>query len=359
MKKKLVLVPKKISYKNSINIFLENFFLKLVRNNKYRNSNKFFVINNKSRSLKSQLNQIKLKNKIYSIILKEIHTKLNSIHKINWQIKTWEFLIGHWLHFYIETILDRLSMINPLFKFNNKIDVSDQLIFGKNPLIVTNTLREFTEQIRMLDWNNRLISRLLYLKHTNDFNKNYVPLLKANSHIIKENIIKKFIFTIKINMLKILSFIFSWNTFIFYNSYIKDKYKLIKIIFSLKSFPFPYSFSFFNNKIVNSKLDIELRKSIELNYHKEKNFRLKVIKYLLIETFPKIYLEGFKYQSSIAKNSHLPKKIDGVFTCSAYEDNSFKFWLADKINLNKKSFFWFGMEQDIKYLANFFMKNMN
>ena len=96
---------------------------------------------------------------------------------------------------------------------------------------------------------------------------------------------------------------------------------------------------FFNNKIVNSDFNADLRKRIELDYQKEKNVNLKIVKFLLIEVFPLIFLEGFNEQKKIADNCHLPKKTKGIFTCSAYTDNAFKFWLADKIQNKNKIFF--------------------
>ena len=38
----------------------------------------------------------------------------------------------------------------------------------------------------------------------------------------------------------------------------------------------------------------------------------------------------------IADNSHLPKKIKVVFTSAVYNDETFKFWLADKMNSGTK-----------------------
>ena len=96
-----------------------------------------------------------------------------------------------------------------------------------------------------------------------------------------------------------------------------------------------HSFSFFNNKIAKEEIDISLRKKIKLNIE-SKNSDIKILKFLLMELLPTIYLEGFQIQKKLADNSHLPKKIKKVFVSHAYPDNSFKFWLADKINSGTK-----------------------
>ena len=336
--KKLVLDPKKISFKKKdINYFLGSFFLNLIPFKKKAN---YVIINKEDISLKKQNYQINYAKKIYKEILAEIIPKLNKIHNIKWSHKTWNFFLGHWIHNYIAIILDRLFLIKPILK--KKIDFSEQLSLGKNASLITNDLRHFTEIAGHLDWNNKLISRLIYLLLTKDFNNNNsLENSKLNLKTKKDNFFNIILFKFRVYLLNFLySFFFIKKPFFIYNSYIKDKFKLIKIILSLGSLPLPFSFAFFNSKIIFSPINLNLRKEININYKNEKKIHLKIIKFLFVECFPTIYLEGFNLQKKISDNSHFPKKVSGVFTASAYTDNSFKFWLADK--LEKKSKIYFG-----------------
>ena len=333
----LILNPKKISYKkNYENFFLNNFFLKL---KKYRFKKlNYHILNKKDISKKIQLFQIKFTKKISRDILREIVPKLNNIHNIKWNLKTWDFFVGLWIHSYVYIIFDRLNLIK---KIKKKINLNEQLIIGRDAPLISNDFGKFHEYAGKIDWNEKLISRLIYLIKSKDFN-NTESILNSQKFLKPKNLpkINIIILNLVITFFKILSFfLINKKSFVFFNSYIKSKYKLCKIIFNLGSVPFPYSFTLFNSLIIQCKINPQLRKKIKLNFKKEKNIKLKIIKFLFNETFPLIYLEGFLTQKRIADKSHLPKNIKGVFTCSARHDNLFKFWLADKIQKKKKIFF--------------------
>ena len=334
---KLILDPKKISYqKKIVNLFLSNFFLSLIKNKKKKIN--FLILNKKGTDIKNQISQINLTKKIYKNIINELIPKLNNIHNINWNKKTWDFFLGHWLNNYIAVMLDRLYLIKSLIK--KKINFNEQIFLGRKTDLFSNDTIEFSANAGRLVWNKKLISRIIYLLLTKEYNNNQLlSYLKRKTTPIKESRKDLFFFNLKIKILKFFNNCLNENKFFFFNSYIKDKFTLFKIFLSFKIFPIPYSSGFFNNKIVKSNFNNDLRKKIELNYRKEKNIYFKIIKFLFIEVFPLIFLEGFSEQKKIADNCHLPKKTKGIFTCSAYADNAFKFWLADKINNKNKIFF--------------------
>ena len=139
---KLILDPKKISYqKKNVNLFLSNFFLKLIKNKKKKFN--FLILNKKDVDIKNQILQINLTKKIYKKIINELTPKLNNIHNINWNRKTWDFFLGHWLHNYIAVILDRLYLIKPLLK--KKINFNQQIFLGRKTDLFSNDTRKFTE----------------------------------------------------------------------------------------------------------------------------------------------------------------------------------------------------------------------
>lgn len=298
---------------------------------------KYLILNKKDISYKTQSQQIKFTKKIYKQIIKDIALKLNNIHKINWDLKTWNFFLGQWIHDYISIIIDRLHLIKPILK--KKINSNHQFEAGKNISLISNDLSEFTRNAVTVNWNNKLNLRLLYLIKTKNFDKNNSYKILKKKINLENEIFNYLIFKIKILILKFIYFFFFSKKIVFYNSYIKNRFKVLKIFLKIKTIPLHYSFTFFNKKIIKSKIDLNLRKKIEFDYKKNENLHLKIIKFLFLEMFPKIYLEGFAKQKKISENSHLPNKIERVFTSSATDDNSFKFWLADKINKNKKIYF--------------------
>lgn len=334
--KLLILNPKKISYKkNYVNFFLNSFFLKL-KKYKFKKIN-YNILNKNDVSEKIQRFHVKQSKKISEDILKEIVPKLNNVHNINWSKRTWDFFIGKWIIGYVSIILDRLYLIKNI----KKINLDEQLIIGKNTALISNDYIKFIDFAGKIDWNEKLISRLIYLIKSKNFN-NTESILNSQKFFKPQNTKKINIIILKlvVTILKILNFfLVKENSIIFYNSYIKNKFKLFKIILKLGSVPFPYSFPLFDLMIVQSKVNPQLRNKITLNFTKEKNIKYKIIKFLVNETFPLIYLEGFLRQKEIAENSHLPKNVKGIFTCAATSDTLFKFWLADKIQKKKKIFF--------------------
>lgn len=334
--KLLILNPKKISYKkNYVNFFLNSFFLKL-KKYKFKKIN-YNILNKNDVSEKIQRFHVKQSKKISEDILKEIVPKLNNVHNINWSKRTWDFFIGKWIIGYVSIILDRLYLIKNI----KKINLDEQLIIGKNTALISNDYIKFIDFAGKIDWNEKLISRLIYLIKSKNFN-NTESILNSQKFFKPQNTKKINIIILKlvVTILKILNFfLVKENSIIFYNSYIKNKFKLFKIILKLGSVPFPYSFPLFDSMIVQSKVNPQLRNKITLNFTKEKNIKYKIIKFLVNETFPLIYLEGFLRQKEIAENSHLPKNVKGIFTCAATSDTLFKFWLADKIQKKKKIFF--------------------
>ena len=361
---RLILDLNKISYKNNdTNFFLDKFYLHLLKSKKKFN---FVILNKNDISLKKQISQLKIKKKIYNILIRELTNKLNSIHNINWRLKTWDFLLGHWLDSYISVILDRFEKIKPIF--NRKINISNYLFLGKSASLITNDLTEFNYFSSTISWNKKITSRLLYLVTTKNFNNKFSLLNSIQNYKIKQySYLNSLFFNFKLILLDFLYFFIRLNSFIFYKSYIKDKLTLLKIMLNLKTFPIPYSLSFLDNRVVKSKINLNLRKKINLNYENETNLCIKIIKFLLPEMLPLIYLEGFDQQKKISEKCFLPKKVNGIFTCSTHKDNSFKFWLADKIQSNVNIFFgthgvgyqmkrfMFHREHEIKFSKKYFV----
>jgi putative transferase (TIGR04331 family) len=333
--KKLIINPKKTSSNHDDeNIFLQKCFLNYLSENYLQRIN-YSILSKKNFEIDHEIKQIKQNKEIYNEILIELFPILNKLNKVSWSYKTWNFFIGHWLYLYISIIRNRIDLVKPVI--NSGINYDEQIKIGKNTSLLCNDVRNFTFNCGLIEWNEKLFSRLLYIMHTRNF-KNDANLLNSAKSFKKKNekFLSKAIYILKINTIKFFARLICFkNNYLFYNSYINNKFKLLKIILELGDIPFMHSFSFFNNKIAKEEIDISLRKKIKLNIE-SKNSDIKILKFLLMELLPTIYLEGFQIQKKLADNSHLPKKIKKVFVSHAYPDNSFKFWLADKINSGTK-----------------------
>ena len=329
--KKLIINPKKISLDdNDENIFLQNFFLNYLNKDQKQKIN-YTTLPKKNFDISSEIKEIKHNREFYDEILRELFPILNKLNKINWDYKTWNFFIGQWLNFYVSVIRNRIDLIKPVI--NSDINYEEQLRIGKDTSLTCNDVRDFTYNCSFIEWNEKLFSRILYIMHTQNFSNDSNLLNSLNNHQAKkESFFNKALYAVRINIIKFCErLICSKNNYVFYNSYINDKFKLFKIILKLQDIPFIYSFAFFNKKIIKKEINISLRKKIKIKFE-SKNLDIKILKFLLIELLPTIYLEGFQLQKKLADNSHLPKKIKKVFISHAYTDNSFKFWLAERIN---------------------------
>lgn len=329
--KKLILNPNKMD-KDSINVFLGKWFLFLVKKRKLKNI-KINLLTEKKINIKEHLALEKYHNRIYEKILDELFPKLNHINNIRWKRKTWNFLIGSWLRAYIVVIIDRINLIKPVLK-KKSININ-YLFKKKNNSLLTNDLRNFTYNAGLVDWNETLLIKILYLLKNKKFKYEFNVLDFQNHYEIKKiSLLQKCIYNLKILILKFFERILCFNNkIILINTYIYDKFKLLKIWTGLKSFPFLYSFNFFNNKITYSNLNFKLRNRLKINFN-TKDINLKICKFLLPELLPKVYLEGFNEQIKLSRTSHLPKNIKKIITASTYTDNVFKFWVAEQINNN-------------------------
>lgn len=360
----LITNPKKIlTNRKFTNFFLGKWFLNYLKKKNIEKINIKFNQNvSNNLIIQNELKKNKICNKLYIEIINELYPKLNKLNNINWKYKTWNFFLGHWLNFCISVIVDRIYLVKNLDL--KKVNADYQLNIGKKASLTTYNLKDFTYNCGLIEWNEKLFSRIIYLIKTKNYNNeenffNSKNIVKT----LNQSFFQKFSYNIKIYIIKFLERILCFkNNFFFYNSYIADKFKLLKIQLKLKNFPFVYSFQFFNNNQIKKGFNIEKRNKIKLNIS-NKPLIDKIVKFLIPELIPTIYFEGFNDQLNLAKTSHLPKKIKKIFTSAAYADDTFKFWLASKINENSKLYYgqhgggyniykdWFGDKYEYK-IAN-------
>ena len=118
MKNNLVLSSDKRSLEiNHCNIFLEDRILNELEEKPIN----YFVADEILFNNKDRVESFKICEQIYESILDDLHLKLNEIHKIQWNKKSWEILIGFWLRRFIYIIFFKFNNLNHILE-NEKID---------------------------------------------------------------------------------------------------------------------------------------------------------------------------------------------------------------------------------------------
>ena len=268
---------------------------------------------------------------LYEKLLKELTVALNDFHKINWPLKSWRVMIGPWLNRYVAVINNRLNILEQAKK-DYQICFKD--ISFKNNSLISQNLVDFSNKSVSDEWNEKLIRRLelIYKKEKNEIYLNNLDIefFENKKENIKEKIFN--IFGYSINYL-INKFLVKNNYFIFNKIYVGNFFVTLKLFLSLKQFPIYF---FFNKKIPNYQFDLEKRKNFKLKKNKILTEKEEIIRFLLPEMIPIFYIEGFSNLKKLIELHNLPRKKINIFTCNAWNDTIFKFWLSETINLGSK-----------------------
>ena len=286
------------------------------------------ILDDKVFNYEFNLDQIKYCDKIYENLLSEISSILNRLHNINWSLRSWRIFIGPWLNRYVSIINNRLNLIKYSSSF---YEIHFKKIKFIQDSLISYDLRDFTDKAVNHEWNEKLIRRLNEIYKTKNFDFKYLNNVEfekfRESNYTKYQIFLRYIKN-KINLLwNFLPFTKN-NNFFFHKIYIGDYFTSLKLFLGLKNFPVKY---FLNDQRFKKEFNLNLRSKIKLNC-KVENLNEKIIRYLLVELLPTIYLEGFKYLKDELKKSHLPSSPKTIFTSNCSQDTIFKFWLSEKVN---------------------------
>ncbi len=249
--------------------------------------------------------------KMYKYFLDQLCGRLNIFHKTNYNLKSWEMLIGLWLRLYISFLFDRWEQISYVSK-NFKID-EIQLVKFDEKRFVTSNIFDFQSIINCSNWSHWIFGKII--ENEKKFNfvyVNEVDQLNKEPLIAKEE--KKF-------FLKLFNKFFS--KFIFnQNLVIQTLYlpKLYKFKLLLKYNKFITKLNF--DKKYEKNVSISLRKEVFSNikgFDSFTNFASSLI-YLNI---PCSYFENFENLNAKVENSILPKKPKIILTSSEHIFNDF------------------------------------
>ncbi len=180
-KKKILFYPNK-SALNEKSFYVGNWMKFLMSDNNKNNS--IFVDYENYENFEEQSKIILGVRNLSEEILMKLSVTLNKIHGIEWTLRSWKFLLGPWLEIFVAVICDRIKMSKALLKKNNFINGFD-LEKGKNVSLISQNYREFTSLVSDVDWNEKLLLRLLYITSKNNLS-NETNLLLSKKKFPKE-----------------------------------------------------------------------------------------------------------------------------------------------------------------------------
>jgi len=283
----------------------------------------------------NMLKEINFCDAIYEQLLKELAPTLNRLHEVNWSLRSWRIVIGPWLDRYVAISNNRLNL---LIQSNKDYTVCFKNISFKDDSLASFDLLDYTDKAGSHEWNEKIMRRLYKLYSGKEFDHDYLNSLKfENFETYKKNKVYNILqfFKNKINYFwKIFPFS-KKNNFFLHNIYIGNFFISLKLFIGLKDFPVKY---FLDEERISKNFDLNIRKKIKINFQVQ-NFKEKIIRYLLIESMPTLYIEGFKDMIKKVLDSNLPEEEKNIFTCLCHSDTVFKFWVAESINNGSKLFY--------------------
>ena len=270
-------------------------------------------------------------NDLFKILFKKIIEILNRIHKINFNEREWNIIIGYWLQNYIYSsykIYNQLKFTFENEKINN-IFASD----FRNYDFATKNTKEFAETPHQdLNWYYCFYSKILdYFQ--NNFNKEII-FKKINYHKYQEKEKKSKSIKKTINFF-LRKFKKSDSAFISHTYLPFLEEKKLELLF--KQIPFYYYEDI--NSHDDKQTDSSLRKKY-FNFIKKEEISFE--NYLISNIcnfIPKSFLENFENNLKLAKTNIFPQDTKFIFTSSLnFFDEIFKIYAALQVK-NKKPLF--------------------
>ena len=307
--------------KNYLNILPKNPLIRYPEN--------FSFVNFKTFSRKELIEAYNFCNSLYDSLIIDLAKKLNSFHKLNYSIRSWNIIVGTWLFDYIHTSYKNFLDLNYIKK-NYNIKYTE-LANYKEYNFFTNNSEEFQFRTADTDWSLNFCS-LLY----EYFNEQEVEIKKINNYRAD-----KFM-----DPLKTSNKTFSiFNLFNYFNSFFQSKNKYFisntklpfflekKLEVILKQIPSNYN----QPKINYKEIDIKKREFFSFTDNKKKfsfdNFLTQNIKYFI----PSSFVENFVEIKKISESKIYPQNVNVIFTSYLYAyDEFFKVYAASQTQKKAK-----------------------
>jgi putative transferase (TIGR04331 family) len=258
-------------------------------------------------------------NKIIEDLLELLTNKLNEIHNEIHNKEYWRLIIGPWLGIFTQIVFDRWSSLNQAIS-NNEIE---KTIILKNDVsrFVPNDINEFMGLLIEDSWNHFIYSEIIKKEDKINFVYNQEEI-KYSKKIKYNTTIKSFLKKILQNILIIFQ---KKNDAFLITTYLNPINEL-KLNFKLKQIPQIRS----RVEINYSNIKLE-RRNWEIINDFDNDFE-RVIKSLIPNQIPKIYVEGYSLLKYVANKQNWPYNPKFIFTSNShYNDDVFNAWTAKKI----------------------------
>ncbi len=272
-------------------------------------------------------------NSIYLKLIKELSRELNKIHGLSWCERSWEILIGVWLNRFIAVINNRFNILKEFQK--NFEPIFHKSLKNDSVSLISSDLIEFNQNNKNPGWNEKLIYRIYKILEEKKFDKSFLDKINSKSFSKPKVIsIKKinYIFGNKANFLLNIFYKLGINKCVFNRIYSGSYFSTFRLFFKLGEIPTKFYFSdiYFKEKFIT-----KIRKKINIKLNTG-NTKERLIRLMLLEMFPTVYLEGFKRLKKILDEQNLPKNKIIIYSRNVWKNDLFNFWVANQVNNGSK-----------------------
>ena len=258
---------------------------------------------------------------------------LNQHLGVNHDEKYWRILIGPWFFVCIETLYNRVNSLSSFIKSNSNLNYIFENL--KKDEFVTNSNLDFNKKIGSVNWNQLVIYKIiknLNEKYTLINTKNFKINLKKKSFLLY---LKR---KIKFFLSKFLFLLNNLNRKLIFNTSL-NRLDEIKIQLRIMKLPLLHLPDFFENIEMKFKYNSDLRINLINKYNKKNdNEKIKILKKILIEIIPIIYLENFHFLNKKITKSKL---FEIIATSQHFDFNEYYKFLASKSYLNNCKIIYF------------------
>jgi putative transferase (TIGR04331 family) len=314
---------------NKLNLLLGEWCFLYTKQNIINNYNYEILIPKNNLPVLKENNFLEV-NKIENDLFNELYVKLNEVHNINFNARSWRIIIGHWLKRYVNALYNRIKTIENTIE---EYDITSYYSYSKENFQFCSK----DSYSAIWNFNDDELNSILYRLILEEYGF-YKTKIVSNNNIKTLNFKVNQTYNFKYFFLIVFSYISKffqkekWGIII--NSYL-PKVEEIKLQFKLRQFPILWSTINFKS---NVEADLKNRKNISNTFSKNKTDILnKIIYKYVFEFLPICYLESFQELNETTLNCKLPESPKFIFTSNNFDtDEIFKLYVAKKIKIGTK-----------------------
>jgi len=278
----------------------------------------------------------KLLEKKFFLLLVDL---LNQHHHVNYSIRFWQVLLGHWFRRYVDVIINRLRTLESCI---HEYEISGTSVYSNDQYTLATQYSSSATLIFNNDyWNNILNGYILNCYNKLNFSIEVIDdasLLnfQTNQLFIPQSLKRKVIKWCHRKISKCLNFLVKDTDAFIIGSFLPIREE-IKLHLTLMQFP-QLRTSFRPDQIIKPNLTLREKLGNQLIYNNDNNLE-RILGKMLFKLIPVCYLEGFFNLNTLVKQQYWPKNPKFIFTSNNFDDDDvFKLWTAIQIESGVKYF---------------------